>query len=197
MDQLNQAARDTIGEGTVTVESWRPVAGTNGMYEVSDLGRVRSWFLRGYNHQARGGRREVPVILAVLRSAHYPKVSLRTPGVVGTRRVSIHLLVLEAFAGPRPYPAAEGSHINGDSRDARATNLCWESRSANWHRRYGHGTATKGEANPRAKITEADVRDIRIAIAAGATCVSQATKYGLGPSTVSAIKHRKLWPDVV
>lgn len=197
MDQSNQTARDTNGEGTATAESWRPVAGTNGMYEVSDLGRVRSWFLRGYNHEARGGRRQVPVILAVLRAAHYPKASLRTPGVVSTRRVPIHLLVLESFVGPRPYPEAEGSHLNGNSRDARAANLCWESPSANWHRRYAHGTATKGEDNPRAKITEADVRDIRAAIAAGATGISQALKYGLGHTTVSAIKHRKLWPDVV
>lgn len=196
MDQSSRTDRDTNGAEAATGEQWRPIGWTGGMYEVSDLGRVRSWFLRGYNHEARGGRRAVPVILAVL-DCEYPKVSLRTPGVAGTKRVPIHILVLEAFIGPRPYPSAHGSHINGDSRDPRATNLCWESPSENWHRRYSHGTATKGEANPRAKLTEEDVRAIRAAIRDGATVASQAARYGLGTSTVSSIKHRRLWPDVV
>lgn len=43
---------------------------------------------------------------------------------------TVHTLVLEAFVGPRP-DGADACHENGNRRDARLTNLRWDSRSGN------------------------------------------------------------------
>src|SRR3990167_3495984 len=53
----------------------------------------------------------------------YLQVTLTRNGKHYTRKV--HLLVLTAFAGPRPFPKAESRHLNGDNADNRASNLAW------------------------------------------------------------------------
>ena len=47
-----------------------------------------------------------------------------------TKRVRVHLLVLEAFRGPRPY-RCEALHGNDIPHDNRASNLRWGSRREN------------------------------------------------------------------
>jgi|EndMetStandDraft_4_1072995.scaffolds.fasta_scaffold265943_3 hypothetical protein len=105
-------------------EQWRPVVGFEEFYEVSDHGRVRS--------------RDRVVII---RNAHARKVPAHilplTPnGKSGRVRVNlchhgleagrdVHLLILEAFRGPRPE-GAKARYLNGQSGDNRLDNLIWE-----------------------------------------------------------------------
>jgi len=89
-------------------ESWRPVLGFEGWYEVSDLGRVR---------RIKSGR--------VLRRSHdrdgYPKVSLSRPGNKA-RHLRVHVIVADAFFGPRA-PGIDVDHGNGVKTDCRLANL--------------------------------------------------------------------------
>lgn len=91
-------------------ERWKPVVGWEGFYEVSDWGRVRR-------------------IVGQHRSGGYPAVTLSIPGRP-TKRIRVHLLVLEAFKGPRPY-RCEALHGNDIAYDIRAVNLRWGSRREN------------------------------------------------------------------
>ena len=91
-------------------ERWKPVVGWEGFYEVSDWGRVRR-------------------IVGQHRSGGYPAVTLSIPGRP-TKRIRVHLLVLEAFRGPRPY-RCEALHGNDIAYDNRAVNLRWGSRREN------------------------------------------------------------------
>jgi hypothetical protein len=88
-------------------EQWRPVAGFEGEYEVSDRGNVLS---------VRQG-----LLPQWVDSAGYPMVRLGP-----TRRiVRVHVLVLEAFAGPRP-PRMVTRHLNDVKNDNRwPENLAW------------------------------------------------------------------------
>lgn len=54
----------------------------------------------------------------------------------------------------------------------------------------------QGEANGRAKLTEAQVREIRAACAAGERQCDVAARYGMGQSAISAIVRRQHWPHV-
>lgn len=91
-------------------ETWKPVVGCEGFYEVSNEGRVRS--SRG---RISGG----------WMSGKYRMVSL---GKAGPRQV--HVLVLEAFVGKRPE-GMDGCHNDGDPGNNRVENLRWGTRSSN------------------------------------------------------------------
>lgn len=102
-------------------EEWRPVVGFEGRYEVSSTGQVMS---------LPKPTRAWPIIMIPQISARggYPSVALRD----GSRRVvrPVHVLMLEAFVGPRP----EGFfalHCDDDPMNCTISNLRWGSPSDN------------------------------------------------------------------
>lgn len=111
------------------IEKWRPVVGFEGLYEVSDLGRVASFPTRTWP-----GRR-------ILRPSHHVRggylfVNLRHDGRSYHRKV--HHLVCEAFNGPRP----EGTmtrHLDGDHLNNTPANLAWGTGSENQYDKVRHG----------------------------------------------------------
>ena len=118
---------------TSIVEQWKPVLGYEGLYEVSDQGRVRSLPGKRWNGQAIHyfkGR-----ILRPQSKSRYLQVTLSKNGKV--KSIKIHQLVTEAFLPPCPGVQGKQSHcyqidhINDDSRDNRACNLQWLTRYEN------------------------------------------------------------------
>jgi hypothetical protein len=108
-------------------ELWQPVAGYEGLYEVSDQGRVRSLPGKRWNGQAIHyfkGR-----VLRPQSTSRYLHVALSHDGQV--KCIRIHQLVAQAFLPP--CPGIQGrkrgcyhiDHINNDSWDNRACNLQW------------------------------------------------------------------------
>ncbi len=59
--------------------------------------------------------------------------------------------------------------------------------------RWRGNAVTVGEKHVRAKLTESAVRAIRAEYAAGATCTTLGTKYGVNPSTVMQVVNRLTW----
>lgn len=100
-------------------ERWLPVVGYEGMYEVSDQGRVQS-FKR---------RPEGVLIGASKDSTGRRKVHLRRENS-GVDRV-ISRVMAEAFLGPPPFEGAVVRHLNDDPTDDRLSNLAWGSRADN------------------------------------------------------------------
>jgi DNA-binding XRE family transcriptional regulator len=92
------------------MESWKPVEGYEGLYEVSDLGRVRSI--------KRSGR-----ILAGCQVAHgYIAVSLHKNNQKSMYLV--HRLVAKAFI-PNPENKSQVNHKDLDKRHNSVENLEW------------------------------------------------------------------------
>lgn len=117
----------------MSIETWRPVLGFEGTYEVSDLGCVRS-----LDRTTKGGR-HIPGVL--LRQASgptgYRHVTLQLDGRRETR--SVHRIVLEAFKGRRPV-GMEACHGAGGPADNRLSNLRWGTHSENNLDRVAAGT---------------------------------------------------------
>lgn len=138
-------------------EEWRPVVGFEGLYEVSDQGRVRSLdrlvrsecALRGYPRRVRGR-----LLAPQKHSAGYLQVAL-----CGELRL-VHAVVLGAFVGPRPA-GKECAHCDGDKHNNRLGNLAYKTHVENVADRTAHGTEVRGERNGFAKLTEAQVLAIR------------------------------------
>jgi hypothetical protein len=99
-------------------EQWKPIKDFPD-YEVSDLGRVKS-----YKHSKEGR------ILSPRSDGRggYKKVTLFKNGMKIQKK--IHILVLEAFIGPKPT-GWETSHKNDKPDDNRLSNLEWVTPSKN------------------------------------------------------------------
>lgn len=118
------------------IEEWRAISGAEGQYEVSNLGRVRSLDRietrsNGVQYHRRGR------ILKPFKGDAYGHkvVSIGKRG-----RRYIHVLVLEAFVGPRPSAAHEACHNDGNAQNNAAVNLRWDTASSNQRDRLIHGT---------------------------------------------------------
>jgi hypothetical protein len=113
----------TVGvSGSEHLEEWRPIPGFEGLYEASNLGRIRS------------PRR---ILKQRLNNMGYPVVELSKNG--RSRESLVHRQVIKAFQGDPP-PGMECRHLNGVSIDNRIENLAWGSRSENTADQVVHGT---------------------------------------------------------
>lgn len=119
-------------------EEWRPIAGHEGWYEVSNRGRVRSLDRRVYAGPQAGMRFAAGRVLAATFDGTYCRVHLTTPD--GKRRTwAVHQLVGPAFLGERP----EGyyvCHNDGDGSNNAVDNLRYDTQAANMRDRTKHGT---------------------------------------------------------
>lgn len=143
-------------------ERWKPVGGFEGLYEVSNLGRVRSsgrWCAGPSKSRAffRPGR----VLAPVAKSNGYLAVTLTKPDA--RIQYAVHVLVLGAFRGPRPTGAPHTRHRDGDKTNNRLSNLVYGTVAENEADRRAHGTLLLGSRHPAAVLTEAQAKRIRVA----------------------------------
>lgn len=116
-----------------TTENWKPIAGFERLYEVSDLGNVRSVdVLVPYTHGKTGVRmqrlkRGRPKATQPINSG-YQIVHLYDKGVRSA--LLVHRLVAQAFL-PNPDGHPEVNHRSGIKSDNAAANLEWISRGGN------------------------------------------------------------------
>jgi len=116
-------------------EIWRRVVRFPDLYEVSSDGRVRSidgrLIVRSDGvSQRRPGR--------ILRHRSKPS-GHQTVKLDHGKHAYVHVLVLEAFVGPRP-PDAQACHNDGDPTNNVPANLRWDTRAANTLDSVRHGT---------------------------------------------------------
>lgn len=171
------------------IEQWRPIPAWPG-YEASSLGRIRSWRLggRGYN-PAKGLRRSKPHVMSqdVNRNG-YQYVGLSC-GDGRSKTVPVHVLVLEAFVGPRPE-GHETCHGPLGRLDNRPSNLRWDTRRANSDDRQRHQLA---KGNPRFKLLEADALRIIARLHTGEHDKAIAADFPCSRQTVVAIRLGYSW----
>jgi len=110
-------------------ERWLPVAGFDGAYEVSNLGRVRSLA----RTIIRSNGRPLTIQRRILRPTTNPEngylaVSLWRDNI-GTSW-SVHALVAKAFV-PNPENLPEIDHEDRNPANPSASNLRWSTRSGN------------------------------------------------------------------
>lgn len=119
---------------------FKAIEGYEGIYEVSDLGEVRSVdriveFKDGRNAHYKGK------VLKLAMNVHgYFTVMLSKNGI--TKMMTVHRLVAEAFL-PNPENLPEVHHINHVKTDNRACNLKWVTRAEQFddHWRAAHAKA--------------------------------------------------------
>lgn len=171
-------------------ERWLPVVGYEGLYIVSDHGRVMSLHRDGLYRQPMKahllGKPPKNLYLAVRLSRHGHR-----------RRILVHALVTAAFIGPRP-PGLIVRHGPAGQFANSLPNLCYGTYSQNnGEDKHRDGTAMLGEANFRAILTEEMVREARTRHAQRqGTYESLAAEYGVCFNTIRLAITRKTWKHV-
>jgi hypothetical protein len=168
-------------------EIWKPIMEFEG-YEVSSLGRVRSW-------RGPGGKQLRPVTAPkILRSSPnskgYPVNVFMQGGHRHTR--TLHVIVATHFHGPCP-DGYECSHLDGVRANCRADNLAWERHKRNMERTIDHGTNGAGIRNGRAKLTLEQAAAVIPRRNNGESLSSIAREYGVTVTTIWQIYHKKNW----
>lgn len=149
------------------IEIWKYVEGCDG-YEVSNLGRVRSFLGTAVKREGRGR------VSARLSTPHFISLSSRTSKKPNKAYVTfnyrkkpdgprvsttVHAIVARAFL-PRPFDCNQVNHKNGIKIDNRAANLEW----SNTQKNQEHANlylVRRGERNYNSRITDAQARRVK------------------------------------
>lgn len=127
-------------------EEWRDIEGYEGLYQVSDQGRVKS--LKRKAHHWRGGELIVKerILKPIADRCGYRVVNLHAGGK--RKKLKVHRLVCQAFhENPDGKPCV--NHIDEDKSNNLSSNLEWCTYAEN----NNHGTrnARAGKAIAKAK----------------------------------------------
>lgn len=131
-------------------EEWRDISGYEGLYQVSNFGRVKSF------------KRNKPRILKpALYHGEYPAVPL-TLSHREDKPFNVHRLVAQAFI-PNPDGKPQVNHLDGCKLNACASNLEWATPSENSSHAHRLGLAcnAKGGDDSQAKLTNEQARYVR------------------------------------
>jgi hypothetical protein len=172
-------------------EIWKNVPGYENMYQVSNLGKVKS--LARYK-KAKSNSKSLTKekLLRFTRGIDgYISYELNKNSI--RKNFKAHRLVAMAFI-PNPENKPQVNHINGVKDDNRVENLEWNTASENVRHSYKTGLASnKGERHPLSKLNNSQVLKIRND---NRKLIEIASEYNLSMTTISEIKKRKTWNHI-
>ena len=120
------------------MENWKPVKGYEGIYEVSDLGNVRS-LDKEINHNFYKGVKFVrkgKILIPFISDRGYLRVTLIKDGK--RKKVFVHRLVAEAFI-ESDTDGLQVNHIDGNKSNNTVGNLEWCTGRENMHHAFDSG----------------------------------------------------------
>lgn len=171
------------------MEIWKDVVGYEGLYQVSNLGRVCS-LGSSTNHK--------PPCIRKLRKdkGGYLIVQLHKNKEVKTLKV--HRLVAFSFI-PNEYDKPHVNHIDGDKTNNVASNLEWCTHKENFKHAVENGLRPMGEDHGRHKLTWNEVNEIRRTYIQGSSVFggnALSRKFGVTPRVILLIVKGELWKQV-
>lgn len=112
---------------------------------------------------------------------------------ISGQKWSAHRYVCVATHGDPPSEGMAAAHECGNSTCVNPRHLSWKTYSENSADQVRHGTRLLGERTPRAKLTEAKVRQIR---EEQGTHESIAATYGVSRRAITFVLSGKTWGHV-
>jgi predicted RNA binding protein YcfA (HicA-like mRNA interferase family) len=166
-------------------EEWKPIVGYEGLYEVSNFGRIKTLYNRykdviylKYNTSPNG----------------YYCVNLVKNKI--SKTIRIHRLVAEHFINnPQNKPMV--NHKDGDKKNNFVDNLEWVTASENIKHSFKNGLSNKkGSHHHLSKLDEGDVLVIRILAEATVERKKIAEAFRVSRQCVDSIINGKTWRHI-
>jgi len=160
---------------------WKHIDGFGDRYKIYSDGRVYSEYKHGF-------------LVQYPNEKGYLRVALHLDG--RQRQFRVSRLVALAFL-PNPNGYSTVNHRDGDKTNNDVSNLEWLSNRDNIVHGYKNGFFPRGEDRPGAKLTMADVLEIRRIYSSGEIGYRLlAKRFGVNRSTIRRIIKREMWDHV-
>jgi hypothetical protein len=173
-------------------EQWKPIPSTHGLYQVSNLGRVRSKTRTFKRKDGLVGVSRGRIIKPAPNGSGYLSFVVCINYERTTR--TVHSCVIEAFKGAKPK-GKEVAHLDGDKLNNTLENLAYVTHKENMQQSVAHGTSPKGERNGRSKLMAWEVREIR-RMEGKAKAYMLSDQFDVSVSTITAIWRGDTWASV-
>lgn len=182
-----------LKDGISMIEQWRPAVGFEGLYMVSDLGRVKSLQKirkNRYTYCVKGER-----ILRQANKEGYLSVALADHGTPTS--FTVHIIVASAFI-PNPNNYPEVNHKNGNKKDNRVFELEWITHQQNIKHAFDIGIKNQiGSKCPRAILNEDKVIEIRNKFRPLIyTRKMLSDEYGVSVATIKKVLNKSNWSHI-
>lgn len=172
------------------MEKWKSVAGYEGIYEVSDIGRLKSLSRK---IKCRNGM--ITTVNEKIMKQRVDHEGYFTICLYKNKKgfhTKVSRIVAIAFID-NPESKPQVNHIDGNKSNNVADNLEWTTASENMKHAYRTGLKdTHGERHPSNKLTEIDVVKIK-RLSSTTTGASLARIYNVSDATISNIVRGKSW----
>lgn len=178
-------------------ERWKPIPGFEG-YEVSDHGRVRSYWKRkslgiGLGSQSVLCKEPQCILAANGRQSARKGQRGRYPVVgINSRAHAVHRLVMLAFVGPCPDGLIV-CHNDDNPENNRLSNLRYDTQASNLADAQRRGAMPRGY---NSVLSEEQIIEMRKLAASGATRAELARKFGVCHHTATNICTGKTCRDI-
>lgn len=175
-------------------EEFRDIAGHPG-YKIGSNGTVLTFWPKGpnpSNRQLENGRIRKPY---QCRGGHL-QVTLRNPEGKTYSQKLVHVLVLEAFVGPRPEGMIARHFPDPDPTNNSVTNLRWGTHEQNCQDRDRDGNTARGARGGNTKLTDEMVHEIRSTSPYRGYTTDLCKKFGVCRTTIHAIRKREIWTHI-
>jgi hypothetical protein len=177
-------------------EKWIEINGFDGLYSISNLGRVRAEEQTNFLNYLI--RERIKTIKSIFNTkTGYRFVCLHKDGVVS--QFYVHRLVAQHFI-PNPENKKHVNHINGIKSDNDVNNLEWCTQKENNQHAFRTGlNSNLGIKNRKTILTEEQVKEIKLLLRVNTTD-QVLNLFGWDKSKrhlIANIKCGRLWKSVV
>lgn len=172
-------------------EYWKDIKGYEGLYQVSNLGNIKS-IDRSIKRSTSLMKLKNKPISQYVGNRGYPMVSLCINGKC--KRYLVHRIVAIAFL-PNPLNKAYVNHIDGNKQNSNLENLEWSTPTENSIHAHKHGLANvaRGERQHSSKLTVDRVKYIR---ESSKTVRELSIMFNVSKQSIRDVKMKRSWKHI-
>lgn len=196
IEKTNENGHAEYWYTTTMIEIWKDIKGYEGLYQVSNYGRVKSL------NRFRIGRNGKPVkvnerILKPVINYGYCYVFIRNYERKLVKNFRVHRLVAQTFLeNPNNYPQI--NHKDGNKQNNNVENLEWCTAKQNTNHAEINGFShhVNGEKHGNSKLTQKQVDEIRNKYSTGKYSYKMLLyEYHVSKSCIATIIKNKNWKN--
>ncbi|MDD5589059.1 MAG: NUMOD4 domain-containing protein [Candidatus Nanoarchaeia archaeon] len=172
-------------------ETWKNIEGYDGIYQVSDRGRIKSLSRLHKIHHNYYVKCKTKILKQTTTKKGYLRIGLNKNNI--TKQFQVHRIVSIAFI-PNVWNKPQINHKDGNKKNNYIKNLEWCNNSENQKHSFKFGLMNdrKGENHNLAKFTNKQILEIR-KLYPQISGYKLAKIYNVHHATIYNIIHKKSW----